>query len=551
MTRYITITILILALFLLSCGSDSKSGPAEAFRLEGITIDGITDPDKFLDITPDAAIYLTFSDYIDEGTIAGNIRLADKADKTTAVTLVYDGKYTVAVKPVEALASYAAYRLLVYPGLKSGAGATVQTGKTFSITTGLDTSDKFPRISDDELLSLVQKQTFAYFWDFGHPVSGMARDRTTSGQTVTTGGTGFGVMAMTVAADRGFISRGEALGRIQAIVTFLGEKCTRYHGAFSHWVDGGTGATLPFSRYDDGADLVETALLLQGLLTARAYFDAGTPEESRLRNEITDLWKGVEWTWFQQGGKQALYWHWSPRYGWQINQKISGWNECLIVYVLAASSPTYPVEKTVYDQGWAGNGAIANGNVYYGHKLPLGSAYGGPLFFSHYSFLGLNPGILADRYADYMEQNRAHTLIHYEYCVDNPKKYKGYGADCWGLTACDGDTGYAAFSPENDKGVIAPTAALSAMPYTPEESMNALRFYYYKLGDRLWSDYGFYDAFNLSAGWFDNQHIAIDQGPVIVMIENYRTGLPWMLFMSDPEIKEGLRTLGFKSAGLW
>ncbi|MPN02572.1 hypothetical protein SDC9_149788 [bioreactor metagenome] len=225
--------------------------------------------------------------------------------------------------------------------------------------------------------------------------------------------------------------------------------------------------------------------------------------------------------------------------------KISGWNESLITYVLAASPPTHPISKEVYQQGWARNGAMTNNASYLGYRLPLGPNMGGPLFFAHYSFLGLNPKGLKDQYADYWEQNKTHTLINYAYCKENPKKYSGYSEHCWGLTASDGDQGYSAHSPTNDRGVIAPTAALSSMPYTPEESMRALHFFYYKLGDKLWKEYGFSDAFNLSKNWFDTQHIAIDQGPVIAMIENYRTGLLWKLFMSSAEIGDGLAKLGF------
>jgi hypothetical protein len=363
---------------------------------------------------------------------------------------------------------------------------------------------------------------------------------------VTTGGTGFGVMAMIVAVERDFITREEALNHIQTIVTFLETRATRYHGAFAHWIHGETGETLPFSTYDDGADLVETSLLFQGLLTARQYFSRSTPEEIALREDITHLWEEVDWTWFQKENEHVLYWHWSPQHGWQMNMKISGWNESLITYVLAASSPTHPITREVYDQGWARNGNMANNATYYGYQLPVGPDLGGPLFFAHYSFMGINPKGLKDQYADYWEQNRNHTLINYAYCVENPKKYSGYGEHCWGLTASDGGQGYSAHSPANDRGVIAPTAALSSMPYAPEESMKALHFFYYKLGDKLWTDYGFVDAFNLSEGWFDNQHIAIDQGPIILMIENYRSSLLWDLLMSDTEIEAGLTKLGFQ-----
>lgn len=546
MSKYIY--VFIFTLFFQACGGDDKDSGLVDFRLNEITINGLKNQDSYADIDPqNLSVTLSFSAVIDQKTIEANIKLRDKGGKDIKLSYVYDGLKSIELKPVDALQAYSKYSLIIWPGLKSIDGTDLFTGKTYSISTTIDMADKFPRIPDEELLDKVQSQTFRYFWDFGHPVSGMARERTTSGDVVTTGGTGFGIMAMIAAAERGFISKNDALSRIQKIVTFLDTQCTSYHGAFAHWVNGATGATYPFSQYDNGADLVETALLFQGLLTARQYFKSNDAGETLLRADITRLWEAIEWTWFQKGGENVLYWHWSPDYGWQMNMKITGWNEALIVYALAASSPTHPISAEVYKQGWTRNGAFAEGKSYYGYLLPLGAEYGGPLFFSHYSFLGINPKDLKDQYTDYWTQNRNHTLINYTYCITNPKGYAGYSADCWGLTASDGNNGYSAHSPTNDKGVIAPTAALSSMPYTPEESMKALHFFYYKLGDKLWSDYGFVDAFNLSEQWYDNQNIAIDQGPIVVMIENYRTGLLWSLFMTDPEVKAGLNKLGFQS----
>ncbi len=531
-------------LFIASCGKNVDEPIHQSFRLEKIAIDGVENASIYPDISPTPVISLTFSDAVDTKTIQSNIILRKETNDNISLKFKIQSNVIV-VEPEKELTPYTSYELIVNTGLKSASGISIETGKVYSITTGINSTDKFPRISDDELLTLVQKQTFNYFWNFAHPTSGMARERTTSTNTVTTGGTGFGVMAMIVAVEREFITRNEAFERIQKITTFLTTKCTRYHGAFAHWINGETGATVAFSTYDNGADLVETSLLFQGLLTAREYFDKTTPEETQLRESITQLWEEIDWTWFQKESENVLYWHWSPQYNWQMNLKISGWNECLITYVLAASSPTHSISKNVYTQGWARNGAMANGKSFYSYTLPLGSDYGGPLFLSQYSFLGLNPKGLKDQYADYWEQNRNHTLINRQYCIENPKKFSGYGQDCWGLTASDGNDGYSAYSPTNDKGVIAPTAALSAMPYTPQESMQALHFFYYKLGDKLWSEYGFVDAFNLSRNWFDNQHIAINQGPIIVMIENYRTGLLWKLLMKSPEIRVGLTKLGF------
>lgn len=417
--------------------------------------------------------------------------------------------------------------------------------------TQFDPTKRPKNLSDEALLDLVQKQTFAYFWDFAHPVSGMARERsnTTFGygdNVVTSGGTGFGVMAVIVATERKWITRDTAARFLLKMVNFL-LKAESYHGVFPHWLDGATGKTIPFSRKDDGADLVETSYLFQGLLCVRNYFTADNPVERELRNRIGWLWNDIEWNWFTKGGEEVLYWHWSPNNGWAMNFPVRGFNECMIMYVLAASATQYPVPASVYHRGWAQSNFFKNGKAFYGYTLPLGFDYGGPLFFSHYSFLGLNPRGLKDGYADYWEQNKNHTLINRAYCLDNPKKFKGYGPACWGLTASDTYNGYSAHSPTEDNGTITPTAALSAFPYTPEYSMQALRYFYDTLGDKLWSKYGFIDAFNLSQNWFAQSHLAIDQGPIIVMIENHRTGLLWKLFMQSPEIQIGLKKLNIQS----
>ncbi len=409
-------------------------------------------------------------------------------------------------------------------------------------------------LSDSALLDLVQKQTFRYFWDYAHPVSGLARERSNKAydygdEVVTTGGSGFGIMAIIVATERRWINRDTAVNHLLKTVKFLA-KAASYHGVFPHWMDGATGKTIPFGRKDDGGDLVETSFLFQGLLCARQYFSGKNNNEEELRNRITWLWNEVEWSWHTRGGLDLLYWHWSPNNGWAMNFELRGWNETLITYILAASSPTYSISKKVYDNCWAQSNHFINGKEFYSVKLPLGFDYGGPLFFTHYSFLGLNPHGLKDQYADYWQQNYNHTLINYKHCVLNPNHFAGYGENCWGLTACDTYDGYNAFSPTNDFGTIAPTAALSAMPYTPEYSMKALKHFYYDLGDKLWGEYGFKDAFNESKAWVANSYLAIDQGPQIVMIENYRSGLLWKLFMSVPEIQNGLQKLGFESSYL-
>ena len=418
------------------------------------------------------------------------------------------------------------------------------------ITAQFEATKRAKNLSDSALLDVVQQQTFRYFWNFAHPVSGLSRERSNGAygygnEAVTTGGTGFGIMSIIVATERKWIGRDTAAKLLLKMVQFL-SKADAYHGVFPHWLNGTTGKTIPFSRKDDGADLVETSYLMQGLLCARQYFGGDNNTEKDLRNRINGMWNDIEWDWFTKGGQEVLYWHWSPNNGWAMNFPVRGFNECLIVYVLAASGEKYPVTNAVYHRGWAQSNFFKNGKQFYGYTLPLGFDYGGPLFFSHYSFMGLNPTGLKDQYADYWEQNKNHTLINRAYCIDNPKVFKGYSENCWGLTASDTYNGYNAYSPTNDEGTISPTAALSAFPYTPEYSMQALKHFYYDLGDKIWSEYGFVDAFNESKNWYAKSHLAIDQGPIIVMIENYRSGLLWKLFMSCPEIKKGLKKLEFE-----
>lgn len=423
-------------------------------------------------------------------------------------------------------------------------------------------------ISEDSLLTLTQQRTFQYFWNGAEPHSGMARERFhVDGQyphndknVVTTGGSGFGVMAILVGIERGFITRRQGVARLEKIVSFL-ESADRFHGAWPHWMHGDTGRVKPFGKKDDGGDLVETAFLVQGLLTARQYFRKGNKSEQQLAQRIDTLWRQVEWDWYQKEGENVLYWHWSPTYGWEMDFPLRGYNEVLITYILAASSPTHGIPAKVYHQGWARSGDITSEQTTYGHDLILehngAPKYGGPLFWAHYSYLGLDPRGLKDRYANYWQLNKNHTLINRRWVLVNPKNYEGYGKENWGLTASytrteDGGVGYAGHKPgmNSDRGVISPTAALSSFPYTPEYSMNALKNFYYTLGDSLLGKYGFYDAYSLEYDWFPDRYLAIDQGPIVAMIENYRSGMLWDLFMSAPEVQKGLRKLGFQSPHL-
>lgn len=415
-------------------------------------------------------------------------------------------------------------------------------------------------LTDEQLLDKVQKDAVVYFWELAHPNSKLARERYhidnpgLDQHIVTTGGSGFGLMTLIVGIERGFVPRAEAVSRLETSLTFL-ENADRFHGAWPHWMNGNSGDVIPFGAPDNGGDLVETAFLCQGLICVREYFKNGNEQEQALAQKADELWKGVDWSWYTRG-EDALYWHWSPTVGWQLNFKLEGYNECLITYVMAAASPTHPVQAAAYHEAWARNGNIVHPGSQYGipvilnHNGATGSV--GPQFWSHYSYLGLDPTGLTDQYANYWDVNKNHSEIIYEHCVANPQHYTGYSDKCWGLTASytrnpDGSTGYTAHQPNNDKGVISPTAALSSFPYTPEKSMKFLRYLYDEKANLYVGLAGPYDAFSPHYNWVTQRYLAIDQGTIVPMIENHRTGLLWNLFMNAPEIKQGLINLGFHS----
>ncbi len=422
--------------------------------------------------------------------------------------------------------------------------------------------EPIPQLSEEELLDKVQSDVFKYFWDYAEFNSKLARERYHTDETyvdvnlVTTGGSGFGLMIILVGIERDFVTRQAAVARLTTALNFL-ENADRFHGAWPHWINGTNGNVVPFGTVDNGGDIVETAFLCQGLICIREYFKNGTPEEQALATKANQLWEGVEWDWYTKG-ENAMYWHWSPDYGWQINFKLEGYNECLIAYVMGAASPTHPIPSEAYHQAWARNGAIVHAGTRY--DIPVLFNYNGstgnvgPMFWAHYSYLGLDPRGLSDQYANYWTLTQNHARIMNKYCIANPIGWLGYSEDCWGLTASytrnnNGSVGYTDHKPGNDRGVISPTAALSSFPYTPVESMKALRFFYEnpQWKDRLVGVAGPYDAFSPHHDWVTKRYLAIDQGTIATMIENHRTGLLWNLFMQAPEVRTGLQNLGFSS----
>ena len=412
--------------------------------------------------------------------------------------------------------------------------------------------------SDDELLTMLQEACFRYYWDGADPHSGMARENIPGDdRIVATGASGMGIAALVVGVDRKFITRAQGLDRMTRIVNFL-EHADHYHGAFSHYMNGATGKTMPvFGMFDNGGDLVETSFLMQGLLAARQYFRGDSAQEKDLYNRITKLWEAVEWDWYRGATPgDFIYWHWSAEWGWQIQHPLIGFNEVMITYLLSMSSPTHAVSPEMYYSGWASQSQRAqdyrqgwsgskdgnhygNGKSYYGIKLDVAVGTGGPLFFTHYSFFGFDPHALHDRFtSSYFDNNRNIALVNRAYCIDNPKHFQGYGPNAWGLTASDGPNGYVPHAPDAnaDFGTLTPTGALSSFPYTPQESMAAFKHYYRDLGSQLWDIYGPRDAYNPGSDWTSPIYMGLNQAPIAVMVENYRTGLVWKNFMANPEI---------------
>jgi hypothetical protein len=422
-------------------------------------------------------------------------------------------------------------------------------------------------MSDDELITMVQEGCFRYFWEGAHPDAGLARENIPGDpDMVATGASGFGLMAIIAGTQRGFVTRDEALARMEKVVAFL-ENAEKFHGAWSHFINGKTGKMMPvFGQYDDGGDLVETAFLTQGLLACRQYFNGPSERERSIHDRITKLWEGIEWDWYRrEASSPYLFWHWSPKHEWFLNHPLIGQNETMIVYLLAIASPTHGVPAEMWHTGWAGTSQrqidyrrgcgrteagdhYVNGQEYFGIKLPVGVGPGGPLFFLHYSFMGFDPRGKRDAYCNYFDNNRRIARISLAYSTTNPLKRKGYGANAWGLTASDGPDGYEAHEAvqRHDKGTITPTGSLGSFPYTPEASLAALKHFYRDEGEFLWGPYGFRDAYNPERGWYSPIFLGLNQAPIVVMIENHRTGIVWKSFMANPEIAPALERIGFK-----
>ncbi len=400
-------------------------------------------------------------------------------------------------------------------------------------------------------LTEVQEAGFRYFHHYAFPGShlpreGIRRKDSWDPFICSAVSTGMYFFNMAVGIERGFIERGAAGEHARTLLRFLEQRVDRFHGAFPHWIDGRDGKVVPFSETDDGADSVETAILAQGLLFAREYFTGDNEVEREIRERADRLWKEIEWDRLvgEARGRRVLIWHWSPRYGFS-NLPVVGFNESELAYLLAIGSPTHPIDPDIYWEGWVGlnDGYLQPRQVEEPEgtiPLQLGGGYGFPMFFMHYSYLGLEPSAVPLPEGTLQEEFEWQTRAHIAYARLNADRFKGYDR-FWGLTASLSPDGYLAHHPElADNGTITPTAALSSMPYHPEAVMEMMETLYLEEGKTLWGPFGFYDAFNPTRGWVADGYIGIDIGPIGPMIENARSGLLWEVFMRAPEIQNAL-----------
>ena len=489
------------------------------------------------------AIRFSFSDKIDRNSVSNAFSWS--AVNPNILFSYENNDSTLLIKPGSDLSYLSKYNFGLSKGLKSISGINLFTSFTLNVITGIDPSLKFPKISDEALLDSVQKASFNYYLEHASTTSGLLGDVSSEAPDARTtfGGTGFALMTFPGAVNRGFITRSQALFKVQQMVSFVNSKVSVYKGVFPAWVNGITGKSQYWNGLD-GWDVPNTAFFIMGMLTVRQYFDGTSAEETKLREDITSLYNKIEWPWYHNS-QNFIYWSYNPTAGWIL--PVRGWVETLVMYVLAAGSPTHPIDKSVYEIGWTRNGNFVNGKQFYGYTLPLGQDYGGQAYLNQFSFLGINPNGLTDQYADYGIQAKNASLIGYEYCKAQHTEYPFYCDSVWGITAGASANGYIQESPSNDQGYIYPSASLASFPYSPVESMKAMKYFYYKLGNLIWTKYGFTDSFSFSVEpyWVSNEVFSYDQMNTIVGIENYRSGLPWKLFTSCPEVQTGLKQLGF------
>jgi hypothetical protein len=404
-------------------------------------------------------------------------------------------------------------------------------------------------------LTELQEAGFRYFWEMAHPVSGLSRENLPGWDRnlCSIGSTGFSMFNYIVGVERGFITRKQAAERVLKATDFLLNDVDRFFGIYPHWVNGETGKVIPFEVGNDGSDMVETSFLVMGLFAAREYFDGTVATEQKIRIKVNKVWESIDWishATTRPDGTKALYWIWSPTKKEFMNLYCQGFSECQMLYLLAMSSPTHAVSDDFYWEGWEQQGFYEKYTMH-GVELDFPWTYRIPLFPAHYSYMGLDPNKIKFKGKPYYDILKNWCLAQYRYFPTRKDDFKGYEHPLWGLTASINPSGYKAHAPGDawehsvnlDDGTVAPTAALSSMPYLPAESKAAMTEMFTKYGDRLWGPFGFYDAFNLTVDWFPKEYLSIDVGPIAPMIENHRTGKCWDVFMQAPEIQKTIKRI--------
>jgi len=381
------------------------------------------------------------------------------------------------------------------------------------------------------------------FFQGAEPNSGMAYNDPSRKSVMATGATGFGIMTLIAGVERGWISREDAANHIVKIVRFL-KKAERYEGAWAHWYNV-KGEIVPFGNQNDAGEIIETTFMMGGLLTACEYFNGSSEAEKEIRTTTNEFWNTINWSHFVKDGK--FYWIWHRDTG-KYELPISGWNETLLAYILAMAAPAgHDVPVSVYKSCWQGSKNFYHaGREYYGYPLPLGGNYGEALFLAHYSMFGMDPRKMEDSYCFYWQQNQNHTMINRHYCINEAPEEYAYDANNWGLTACAGcgsHPDYVARQPQNDDGVISPAAALGSFPYTPFYStqvMLNLKSKYPAINGK----YGFYASYCPAEKATAKNYLSMEQAPIAIMMENYRSGLLWSLLMKNEHVQRGLQLAG-------
>jgi hypothetical protein len=410
------------------------------------------------------------------------------------------------------------------------------------------------QLTDDELLDAIQEPAFQFFWNEANPANGLIRDRSQPGSPASIASVGFGLSAICVGADHGWVTRGQAATRVRTTLNtfYTGPQGTAasgtigFRGFFYHFLDMNTATR--FVTWDNvELSSIDSALLMAGILDARQYFDSPDTDEVAIRAMADSLESRMDWTFFRNN-TAGVYMGWKPGTGFAGFGLWQGYNEAMILYLLALGSPSHPAPTFVWTTWTSG----------YNYTTQYGQTYVvfPPLFGHQYSHCWVDFRNIQDLYMrnhtplNYFENSRRATLAQQAYCIANPGGWVGYNDSTWGITASDAPTGYSARGAppaQNDDGTLAPTAVAGSLPFAWDICLPALRNFYNNYPS-LWGPYGFRDAFNPTANWYDPDYIGIDEGPIVLMIENHRTGKVWNRMMAHPSIQTGLSRAGFLPA---